>query len=91
MRTNKSPKKTLKAYVINNTMNKSALVRIKKIVKHPLYKKYIKKTTQLQVHDERNTCSIGDVVEIKETRPISKRKSWSIVSILKQDNPNSYR
>ncbi|WP_343152630.1 30S ribosomal protein S17 [Buchnera aphidicola] len=81
-----SKSRNLKGYVISNKMNKSAVVSIERIVKHPLYKKFVKKTTKLHVHDDENKCLIGDMVEIQECRPISKTKSWKVVSIFKKSN-----
>jgi len=75
--------RTLKGRVTSNKMNKSAVVTIERFIKHPIYKKFIKKTTKLHVHDENNSCSIGDEIEIRESRPISKTKSWTLVRILK--------
>lgn len=70
--------------VISNKMNKSIVVAIERRVAHPLYKKYFKKTTKLMAHDENNECSIGDVVKIMETRPLSKRKKWRLVEIVEK-------
>jgi len=70
--------------VISNKMNKSIVVAIERRVGHPLYKKYYKRTTKLMAHDENNECSIGDVVKIMETRPLSKRKRWRLVEIIEK-------
>ncbi|MDX9924051.1 MAG: 30S ribosomal protein S17 [Ignavibacteriaceae bacterium] len=70
--------------VVSNKMNKSILVAIERRVAHPLYKKYFKSTTNLMAHDEKNECSIGDVVKIMETRPLSKRKKWRLVEIVEK-------
>ncbi|CAL4324961.1 30S ribosomal protein S17 [Buchnera aphidicola] len=78
--------RNLKGCVISNKMNKSAVVAIERFVKHPLYKKFVKKTTKLHVHDNENKSLIGDIVEVQECRPISKTKSWKIVSIIKKSN-----
>jgi small subunit ribosomal protein S17 len=74
--------RTLQAKVVSDKMDKSITVLIERQVKHPLYKKYIRRSTKLHVHDENNDCSIGDMVSIKECRPISKTKSWALVEIL---------
>ena len=74
--------RTLQAKVISNKMDKSITVAIERKVKHPIYGKYIKRTTKLHVHDEENQCSIGDVVSIKECRPLSKTKSWTLVEVV---------
>ncbi|XBC41715.1 MAG: 30S ribosomal protein S17 [Buchnera aphidicola (Kaburagia rhusicola rhusicola)] len=76
--------RTLLGCVISNKMQKSSVVSIERIIKHPLYKKFIKRTTKLHIHDEKNECSLGDVVEVCECRPISKTKSWTLVRIVKK-------
>ncbi|XBC41530.1 MAG: 30S ribosomal protein S17 [Buchnera aphidicola (Nurudea yanoniella)] len=76
--------RTFLGRVISNTMQKTLVVSIERIVKHPLYKKFIKRTTKLHVHDEKNACSLGDMVEIRECRPISKSKSWTVMKIIKK-------
>lgn len=70
--------------VLSNKMNKTIVVSVERFVKHKDYGKFIKRTTKLHVHDEKNSCSIGDIVSIKECRPISKTKSWALVSILEK-------
>lgn len=77
--------RTLQGKVISDKMDKSITVLLERQVKHPLYKKYIRRSTKLHVHDENNDCSIGDKVSIKECRPISKTKSWALVEILEHD------
>ncbi len=62
-------------------MDKTVTVMIERKVKHPLYGKYIKRSTKLHVHDENNECGIGDIVSIAECRPISKSKSWTLVQV----------
>ncbi|HEX7028554.1 MAG TPA: 30S ribosomal protein S17 [Gammaproteobacteria bacterium] len=76
--------RTLVGRVVSDKMNKSATIVIERLVKHPLYGKYIKRTTKLHVHDENNECGIGDTVMIEECRPISKTKSWRLVKVLEQ-------
>ena len=73
--------RTLQGKVISDKMNKTITVLLERQVKHPLYKKYIRRSTKLHVHDENNECSIGDVVAIRECRPMSKTKSWTLVEI----------
>lgn len=70
--------------VISNKMDKSATVLIERKVKHPLYGKFVKKSTKLHIHDENNECSMGDTVQITECRPISKTKSWTLVKIVEK-------
>ena len=80
----KSKIRTLKGRILSNKMQKSAVVLIERIIKHPIYKKFIKKKTKLHIHDEKNECSVGDIVEISECRPISKTKSWNLIKIIKK-------
>ncbi len=80
----RSLRKTRTGVVIKNAMNKSVLVSIERKIAHPIYKKYFKKTTKLMAHDEKNECSIGDVVKIMETRPLSKSKSWRLVEVVEK-------
>jgi small subunit ribosomal protein S17 len=70
--------------VVSNKMDKTAVVAIQDNVKHPLYKKIIKRTVKFKVHDENNECSIGDRVSIMETRPMSKDKRWRLVEIIEK-------
>ena len=70
--------------VISDRMDKTITVLIERKVKHPLYGKFVKKSTRLHVHDENNECSIGDVVRITECRPLSKSKSWKLVEIVEK-------
>jgi small subunit ribosomal protein S17 len=65
-------------------MDKSIVVAIQRQIKHPIYGKYVKKTTRLVAHDEENTAGDGDTVRIMETRPISKRKRWRLVEVLER-------
>ncbi|WGS66135.1 30S ribosomal protein S17 [Enterobacteriaceae bacterium ET-AT1-13] len=76
---------TLKGIVTSNKMIKSIVVVIKRKIKHTIYKKFIKKTTKFYVHDENNNCNIGDLVEFKSTTPLSKKKFWILVKILKKN------
>ena len=68
--------------VISDKMDKTATVLIERKVKHPLYGKFVKKSTKLHVHDENNECSMGDTVQITECRPYSKTKSWTLVKVV---------
>lgn len=74
--------RTLQGKVISAKMDKSIVVAIERKVKHPLYGKFMKRTTKLHAHDESNQCAEGDVVSIKECRPLSKTKSWTLVEIV---------
>ena len=77
-------RKTRVGMVVSNKMDKTIVVAIKDNVKDPLYKKIIKRTIRLKAHDEQNVCSIGDRVEIMETRPLSKDKRWRLVEIIEK-------
>jgi small subunit ribosomal protein S17 len=70
--------------VSSNKMDKTVTVAVERKVKHPLYGKFIKKTTRFHAHDEKNECSIGDTVKIMETRPLSKTKRWRMVEIVEK-------
>ena len=70
--------------VVSNKMDKSITVAVKRKVKHPIYGKFINKTKKLMVHDEENTCNIGDKVRISETRPLSKNKAWRLIEIIER-------
>ena len=70
--------------VVSNKMDKSIVVAVKRKVKHPIYGKFVNKTTKLHAHDEENTCNIGDTVKVAETRPLSKTKSWRLVEIIER-------
>ncbi len=70
--------------VSSNKMDKSKVVLVERKVKHPLYGKFVKKSTKFHAHDEKNECSIGDTVKIMETRPISKTKRWRLVEVVEK-------
>ncbi len=70
--------------VVSNKMDKTIVVAIEDHVKHPLYKKIVKKTYKLKAHDENNDCNIGDTVKVMETRPLSKDKRWRLVEIIER-------
>lgn len=76
--------RSVRGVVMSNKMNKSITVLIERQVKHPLYKKIIKRSTKLKAHDEQNECNEGDTVVIEECRPISKTKSWRLVEVVEQ-------
>lgn len=77
--------RTVIGKVISNKMNKTVVVQVERKVKHPLYGKFVKRFTKMYAHDEDNTCHIGDLVMIKQCRPLSKTKRWSIIEILKKE------
>ena len=74
-------RKTMIGHVISNKMDKTVVVAVETLRRHPRYKKTIRKTTNFKAHDENNECGLGDVVRIKETRPLSKDKRWRVVEI----------
>ncbi|WP_153916414.1 30S ribosomal protein S17 [Shewanella sp. TC10] len=74
--------RTLQGRVLSNKMDKSITVAIARQVKHPIYGKYIKRTTKIHAHDETNQCNEGDVVTISQCRPLSKTKSWTLVEVV---------
>ncbi|MGN0605199.1 MAG: 30S ribosomal protein S17 [Oscillospiraceae bacterium] len=77
-------RKTRVGKVVSDKMDKTVVVAIADNVKHPLYKKIVKRTVKFKAHDEMNECKIGDKVEIMETRPLSKDKRWRVVNILER-------
>lgn len=82
--TERNLRKTRVGVVVSNKMDKTIVVALKDNVRHPLYKKIIKRTIKLKAHDEENTCNVGDKVKIMETRPLSKDKRWRLVSVLER-------
>ncbi|MEM6735273.1 MAG: 30S ribosomal protein S17 [Bacteroidota bacterium] len=70
--------------VVSNKMQKSITISVERKVKHPIYGKFVRKTTKLTVHDEKNDCNVGDTVKVMETRPISKNKRWRLVEIIER-------
>ncbi len=74
--------RTLTGTVVSNKMDKSISVSIQRLVRHPVYEKYIRRSTKLLAHDEKNECNEGDVVIIESSRPISKRKAWRLQRVV---------
>lgn len=70
--------------VVSNKMDKSITIAVESKVKHPMYGKFIKKTSKFMAHDEKNDCNIGDTVRIMETRPMSKNKNWRLVEVIER-------
>jgi len=77
-------RKTRIGVVTSNKMNKTITVAVERKVKHPIYGKFVKKTTKFHAHDEKNECTIGDIVKIMETRPLSKTKRWRLVEVIEK-------
>ncbi len=71
--------------VMKNRMDKTVVVAVKRLFKHPLYGKTVQKTSRLKAHDEKNLCQVGDLVAVMETRPLSKEKRWRVVEILQKE------
>ncbi len=76
--------RTLSGRVTSDKMDKTATVVIERLVKHPIYGKYVRRTTKLHVHDEHNECREGDLVTIKQCRPLSKTKAWTLVEVVER-------
>jgi small subunit ribosomal protein S17 len=76
--------RTVTGRVVSNGMDKTAAVAVERLIKHPMYGKYIRRTTKILAHDEQNECQVGDTVEIAECRPISKRKAWRVVNVVER-------
>ena len=80
----RSRRKTRVGEVVSDKMDKTVVVAVTRLVRHPLYGRFVKKTGKFKVHDENNECRTGDVVKIMETRPISKDKRWRLVEVTKK-------
>ena len=74
------PKRILQGVVVSDKQDKTIVVRVERRLMHPIYKKFIRRSKKYAAHDEKNTCKIGDVVRIQECRPISKNKTWELLS-----------
>jgi small subunit ribosomal protein S17 len=81
---NRGMRKTRVGVVVSDKMDKTIVVKLSTRVKHPLYSKYINKTTKIKAHDENNECGIGDTVRVMETRPLSREKRWRLVEIIEK-------
>lgn len=84
--TEKTKKRTITGRVISDKMDKTITVLIERKVKHPLYGKFIKRSTKLHVHDENNECKTGDFVAVSECRPRSRTKTWNLVEIIEKSS-----
>jgi small subunit ribosomal protein S17 len=76
--------RTVVGRVSSDKMDKTITVLVERLVKHPIYGKYIKRSTKFHAHDENNICKMGDLVEIKQSRPMSKLKSWELVKVIEE-------
>ncbi|RLB14693.1 MAG: 30S ribosomal protein S17 [Deltaproteobacteria bacterium] len=79
-------RKRLIGTVVSDRMDKTALVRVNRLTRHPVYKKYIRKRSKYMAHDPLNQCKVGDKVQIVESRPLSKRKRWQVIGIIEKGN-----
>lgn len=77
--------RTIIGKVVSDKMDKTIVVEIERKVKHPLYGKYVRRSSKMYAHDEENACRIGDLVLIEQTRPLSKTKRWKLVEIIKRE------
>lgn len=77
--------RTVVGKVVSDKMNKTIVVQVERKVKHPLYGKYVKRFSKMVAHDEDNTCKVGDLVLIKQSRPLSKTKRWQLVEVIKRE------
>jgi small subunit ribosomal protein S17 len=77
-------RKTRIGVVTSNKMNKTITVAVERKVKHPIYGKFVKKTTKFHAHDEKDECTMGDIVKIMDTRPLSKTKRWRLVEVVEK-------
>ncbi|MBU2980120.1 30S ribosomal protein S17 [Alteromonas sp. C1M14] len=76
--------RTVQGRVVSNKMDKSITVVVERFVKHPIYGKFIKRSTKLHAHDENNVCKEGDTVTLRECRPLSKNKTWTLVDVIEK-------
>lgn len=81
---NRNLRKERIGLVVSNAMDKSIVISVERKMKHPIYGKFVKKTTKFMAHDEKNDCNVGDTVKIMETKPLSKNKCWRLVEILER-------
>ena len=81
---NRGMRKTRTGVVVSDKMDKTIVIKLSTRVKHPLYSKYINKTTKIKAHDENNECGVGDTVKVMETRPLSREKRWRLVEIIEK-------
>ena len=84
MEEKRNNRKVREGLVTSNKMEKSIVVSVERKLKHPKYGKFLKRTTKLMAHDEKNECTVGDKVKVMETRPLSKNKCWRLVEIIEK-------
>ena len=79
-----SVERTLTGTVVSNSRDKTIAVLVERKVRHPIYKKYIKRSTKVHAHDEKNECGLGDLVRVSESKPFSKTKNWALVEVVEK-------
>ena len=84
METTRNTRRERIGVVVSSNMAKSIVISVKQKIKHPIYGKFVNKTSRFMAHDEENTCNVGDTVKISETRPLSKSKRWRLVEIIER-------
>ena len=84
METTRNTRRERIGVVVSNSMEKSIVITVKQKVKHPIYGKFVNKTSRFMAHDEENSCNVGDTVKISETRPLSKNKRWRLIEIIER-------
>jgi small subunit ribosomal protein S17 len=84
METTRNTRRERVGVVVSSNMDKSITISVKQKIKHPIYGKFVNKTSKFMAHDEENTCNVGDTVKISETRPLSKNKRWRLVEIIER-------
>ena len=84
METTRSTRRERIGVVVSSNMEKSIVISVKQKIKHPIYGKFVNKTSRFMAHDEENTCNVGDTVKISETRPLSKNKRWRLIEIIER-------
>ena len=80
----KAVERTLTGKVVSNSRDKTIAVLVERKVRHPIYKKYIKRSTKVHAHDEENECGLGDVVKVSESKPFSKTKNWALLEVVEK-------
>jgi len=80
----KAVERILTGKVVSNSRDKTIAVLVERKVRHPIYKKYIKRSTKVHAHDEKNECGLGDVVRVSESKPFSKTKNWALVEVVEK-------
>ena len=84
MNESNSVERVLTGKVVSNSRDKTIAVLLERRVRHPIYKKYIKRSTKVHAHDEKNECGLGDVVRVSESKPFSKTKSWALIEVIQK-------